>query len=147
MSFFPLQKLKGNQPVKTLTVQVAYLEQDSADKEESAESCDPDGIKGLTEEFIVHLVQAVKEARQDEKHCYHCSSSEHFIHECLLVKAYRSATHLNRKEGMVPEKGAWIPQVMVTKPKVPLEGMSKAKDIAHILPSWILIANGMGLKT
>ena len=66
-----------------------HLEQDSADKEESAESDDLIGIKGVTEEFIVHLAQAVKEAQQDEKHCYHCSSPEYFIPECLLVKASR----------------------------------------------------------
>ena len=74
---------------------MAHLEQDSADKEESAESDNPDGIKGVTEEFIVCLARAVMEAQQDEKHCYHCSSPEHFICECLLVKASRTATHLN----------------------------------------------------
>ena len=46
MSFFPLWKLKGTQPVKTPAVWVAHLEEDSADKEESAESDDPDGIEG-----------------------------------------------------------------------------------------------------
>ena len=73
---------------------VEHLEQDSADKEESAESDDPNGIKGMMEEFIVQLARAVKEAQQDEKCCYHCSSLEHFIHECPLVKASRTATHL-----------------------------------------------------
>ena len=70
----------------------------------------------------MHLDRAVEEAQQDEKHCYHCSSTEHFTHECLLVKASRSATLLNQKEGTVPEKGAQTPQVKVTKPRVPLEG-------------------------
>ena len=74
---------------------MAHLEEDGGDKEESAKSNDPNGIKGVTEEFIVHLAQAVKEAQQDEKCCYHCSSPEHFIHECPLVKASRTATHLN----------------------------------------------------
>ena len=45
MSFFPLQKLKGNQPIKAPAVQVAHLEQDSTDKEESAKSDDPNGIE------------------------------------------------------------------------------------------------------
>ena len=74
---------------------MVHLEQDGTSQEESAKSDDPDGIKGVTEEFIVLLARAVKEAQQDEKHCYHCSSPEHFIHECLLVKASRTATHLN----------------------------------------------------
>ena len=104
---------------------MAPLEQDSADKEESAKSDDPDGIEDMTEEFIVCLAQAVKEAQQDEKHCYHCSSPEHFICECPLVKASRSATHLKQKERMAPEKGAQIPQVKVAKPKAPPEGTPK----------------------
>ena len=104
---------------------MVHLEEDGSDKEEGAESNDPDGIEGVTEEFIVCLVQAVKEAQQDEKHCYHCSSLEYFICECLLEKASRAATHLNQKEGMAPEKGAWTPQVKVTKLKAPQEGTPK----------------------
>ena len=50
----------------------------------------------MTEEFKVHLARAVKEAQQDEKHCYHCSCPEHFICKCPLLKASRSATHLNQ---------------------------------------------------
>ena len=126
MSFFPLWKLKGTQPVKTPAVQVAHLEEDGTDKEKSAERADPNGIKGMREELIVHLARAVKEAQQDEKHCCHCSSLEHFIHECPLVKASRTANHLKQKEGMAPEKGAQNPQVKAAKPKVPQEGMTKA---------------------
>ena len=105
MSFFPQQKLKGTQPVKTPAVWVAHLEEESTDKEEGTESEDPSGIKGVTEEFIVHLVGAVKDAQQEENHCYHCSSPEHFILECLWVKASRTDPHLNQKEGMVLKKG------------------------------------------
>ena len=79
-------------PVKTPAVWVAHLKQDGTDKEESYY---PDGIKGVTEEFIVCLARAVKAAQQDEKCCYHCSSLEHFICECPMVKASRTATHLN----------------------------------------------------
>ena len=75
---------------------MAHLEQDSADKEESAKSDNPNGIKGMMEEFIVHLAQAVKEVQQDEKHCYHCSSLEHF-------------THLNQKEGTALGEGRLDP--------------------------------------
>ena len=95
MSFFPLQKLKGTQPVKTPAVQMVHLEEDGADKEEGTESDDPNGIEDVTEEFRVHLARAVKEAQQDKKCCYHCSSPEHFIHECPLERASRIATHLN----------------------------------------------------
>ena len=44
MSFFPLLKLKGTQPVKTPTLWVVHLEEESADKEESDKSDDPNGI-------------------------------------------------------------------------------------------------------
>ena len=101
---------------------MAHLEQDNADKKESAKS---DDIEGMMEEFIVHLAWAVKEVQQDEKLCYHCSSLEHFICKCLLVKAFRTAIHLNWKEGMALEKGAQTPEVKVAKPKLPQEGMPK----------------------
>ena len=81
MSFFPLQKLKGIRHVKTPAVWVAHLEKDGTDKEEGTESDDPNGIEGMTGEFIVCLARAMKEAQQDEKCCYHCSSLEHFIHK------------------------------------------------------------------
>ena len=69
MSFLPLQNLKVNQPIKNAAVQVVHLEQEDANKEDSAESDDPNGIEGVMEEFIVHLAWAVKEAQQDEKCC------------------------------------------------------------------------------
>ena len=50
------------------------MEEDSTNNEDGAKSEDPDGIQGVTEEFIVHLALAVKEAQQEEKCCYHCSS-------------------------------------------------------------------------
>ena len=103
-SFFTLKKLKGTQPDKTHAVHVAHLEEGSSDKDGDTESGSPDGIAGVTEEFIVHLARAGKDVQQEGKCCYHCSSLEHFIHECPLVKASRTATHLNQKEGMVPEK-------------------------------------------
>ena len=126
MSFFPLQKLKGTQPVKTADVQVVHLEEESANKEEGAESEDPSGTEGVTEEFIVCLARAVKDVQQEEKHCYHCSILEHFIHECLLMKASRMDPHLNRKEGTALKKGAQTPQGKATTPKVPQDGTPKA---------------------
>ena len=46
--------LQDSQPtIRTPAVQVAHLEEESTDKEECADSEDPDGIEGVTEEFIV----------------------------------------------------------------------------------------------
>ena len=88
-------KLRGTQPIKTPAIRAVHLEEEDSDEEAGTGHEDPDGIDGRTEEFIIHLARAVKEDQQDEKCCYHCSSMEHFIHECPLVKASRSATHLN----------------------------------------------------
>ena len=95
ISFFPLQKLKGTQPTKTPAIRAVHLEEEASKEEVGAKSKDPDRIEGVTEEFIVCLARAVKEIQKDEKQCYHCSSMDHFICKCLLVKATRSATHLN----------------------------------------------------
>ena len=64
-SFFPLQKLKGTQPaVKMPTVHLAHLEEESTNKDEGVDREDPDGIKGVMEEFMVCLVRAVKDAKK-----------------------------------------------------------------------------------
>ena len=100
-SLFPLQNLKGNQPVpKMPTVCLVHLEEESAKRDEEMESKDPDSIDGVTEEFMVCLVRAMKDAQLEKKHCYHCSGPEHFIHDCLLVTALRENMQLNCKEGM-----------------------------------------------
>ena len=109
-SFFPLGKLKGNQPLsKKPAVHLAQLEEEEVDNSEDLESDDPDGIEGVTEEFMVWLARAVKDAQVDKKHCYHCSSPEHIIHNCSLMKTARDKKQLNGKEGMVIMKGAWAP--------------------------------------
>ena len=111
-SFFPLQKLKGNQPVsKTAAICLAHLEEESTKREEEEETEDPDGIDGVTEKFMVHLAWAMKDAQVEEKHCYHCSSPKHFINDCLLVRASKENTQLNCKEGMASRKGAQAPQM------------------------------------
>ena len=71
-------KADGTQPTKTPAVWVAHQEEENANNE-GTESEDPDGNEGITEEFIVHLARAVKDAQQEEKCCYHCSSLENFI--------------------------------------------------------------------
>ena len=93
---------------------LTHLEEEGAGRDEDKRSNDPDGINGVTEEFIVDLVRAVKDAQTKEKHCYHCSSPEHFIHNCLLVKTLRENMQLNRKEGMASKKGAWTPPKTAT---------------------------------
>ena len=105
-SFFPLRKLKGSQPFpKKPAIWLAQLdEEEDAGNGEDPESDDPDGIKGVTEEFMVWLARAVKDAQMDEKSCYHCSSSKHFIHNCLLMKSARDKKQLNGKEGMAMTK-------------------------------------------
>ena len=73
-SFFPLRKLKGNQPIlKTPAVHLAHLEE-VARSNKDEESNDPCGIEGVTKEFMVHLARSVKDAQMEEKCCYHCSS-------------------------------------------------------------------------
>ena len=106
-SFFPLRKLKGNQPLlKKPAVHLAYLEEEDTGNDEAQESDNPRGIKGVTKDFMVCLARAVKDVQADEKYCYHCNSPEHFICNCLLVKTSREKRQLNRKEGMVSTKGA-----------------------------------------
>ena len=95
MSFFPVWKLKGSQPTATPSAWVAHLEEESTNKGEYIDSENQEGIKGITKEFIVHLARAVKDAQQEEKCCYHCSSPDHFIRDCLLMVASRSDLHLN----------------------------------------------------
>ena len=73
--------------------------------------------KGVTKEFMVHLARSVNDAQVEEKCCYHCSSPDHFIHNCLLIKTLRENAQLNSKEGTVSKKGAWIPQAMVSTQK------------------------------
>ena len=125
-SFFPLRKLKGTQPTETPAVWLAHLKEEAADNEEGTESGDPDSLDGIMEESIVCLARAVKDAQQIENCCYYCSSPEHFIRDCPLVKSDRTELNLNCKEGMVPKKGAWTPLGKVTLLNAPQDGMPKA---------------------
>ena len=121
-SFFPLRKLKGSQPLsKKPAMHLAQLEEEDADDGEDPESDDLGGMEGVTEEFMIRLARAVKDAQTDKKHCYHCSSPEHFIHNCPLMKTARDKKQLNRKEGMVMMKGAWAPLTTTNTIKSPQE--------------------------
>ena len=119
-SFFPLRKLKGNQPLsKKPTICLAQLEEEDADNGEDQESDDPGGIKGVMEEFMIWLARAVKDTQTDEKHLYHCSSPEHFICNCLLMKATRDKKQLNGKEGAAMMKGTQAPLTTTNAIKSP----------------------------
>ena len=102
------------------------LEEEDADDGEDPESDDPDGIEGETEEFMVQLARAVKDAQTDERCCYNCSSPEHFICNCLLMKTARDKKQLNRKEGTVMMKGAWTPPTMTSTIKNPQKEAQEA---------------------
>ena len=95
MSFFPLWKLRGSKPAITPSTWVVHLEEKSANEEGSINGNDPDGIEGVTKEFIVHLARAVKDAQQTEKCCYHCDSPDHFIHDCPWLAETQVTSPLN----------------------------------------------------
>ena len=126
-SFFPLQKLKCNQPApKAPIMHLVHLEEEGTRRDKDEGSDDPNRIEGVTEEFMVHLARAVKDIQTEEKHCYHCSSPDHFICNCSLVKTLRENMQLNCKEVMALRKRAWTPQMKMTMPKNPQEEISKA---------------------
>ena len=126
-SFFPLRKLTGSQPFpKKPAVQLAQLDEEDADDSEDPESNDPDGIEGVTEDFMVQLARAVKDTQMDEKHCYHCGSPEHFIRNCLLMKTARDKKQLNGKEGMAMMKGSWTPPKATSAIKSPQKEAQEA---------------------
>ena len=109
-SFFPLRKLKGNQPLsRKPAVHLAQLEEEDADDVEDPESDDPGGIEGVTEEFMIQIARVVKDTQMDEKCCYHCSSPEHFICNFPLMKTTTDKKQLNGKEGMAMIRGAQTP--------------------------------------
>ena len=98
---------------------MAHQEEEDADESEDPESDDPGGIEGVMEEFMVQLARAVNDTQAEEKRCYHCSSPEHFIHNCLLMKATRDKKQLNGKERMAMMKGAQTPLTTMSTMKSP----------------------------
>ena len=98
---------------------LAHLEEEDARDDEDQDSDDPGGIKGAKERFMVCLPRAVKDAQVNEKCCYHCSGTEHFICNCPLVKALRERKQLNSKEGMALMKGAQTPLIIANASKSP----------------------------
>ena len=105
---------------------LTQLEVEDADDGEDPESDDPGGIEGVMEEFMVQLARVVKDAQADEKLCYHCSSPEHFICNCPLMKTARDKKQLNGKEGMAMMKGAQTPLTTMNATKDPLKEAQEA---------------------
>ena len=93
---------------------LAHLEEEGARRDEDEGSNDPDGINGVTEEFMVCLARAVKDAQTEEKCCYHCSSLKYFINDCPLMKTLREKLQINGKEGTASKKGALTPLTTAT---------------------------------
>ena len=128
-SLFPMRKLKGNQPILKMPILcLAHLEEEDTSGNEDQESDNPSRIEGVMEESMVCLARAIKDAQADEKHCYHCSSPEHFIHNCPLMKTLREKKQLNAKEGLAMKKGAWTPLTTANASKSPRQRFLRCKD-------------------
>ena len=96
---------------------LGHLEEECTRRDEDEWSDNSNRINGVNEEFVVCLERAVKDIQTEEKHCYHCSSQEHFICKCLLMKTLREKLQLNGKEGTASKKGAQTPLTTATMPK------------------------------
>ena len=103
-----------------------HLEEEDVDDGEDPEGDDPGGIEGVTEGFTVWLARVVKDAQADEKHCYHCSSPEHFLHNCPLVKTSRDMKQLNGKEETASMKGTQTLPTTTSTMKGPQTEATKA---------------------
>ena len=55
---------------------------------------------------MVQLARVVKDAQMDEKCCYHCSSPEHFICSCLLMKSARDKKTVKWEGGDSNDEGS-----------------------------------------
>ena len=73
---------------------------------------------------MVWLARAVKDAQTDEKHCYHCSSSEHFICNCLLMKTTRDKKPFKWEGGDGNDEGSLDPSQSNKHHKEPPKGGS-----------------------
>ena len=95
------RKLKGTQPSHRLPAvrgsRPGGGEHQAVMRRKVLRSEDPNGIKGVTEEFIVHLARGVKDAQAGRRNAwYHCEQPrEPLTRDCpLLVKASRSGLNI-----------------------------------------------------
>ena len=70
----------------------------------------------------------------DEKCCYHCSSPEHFIRNCPLMKAARDKKQLNRKEGDGNGEGSLNPSKISQHCEKPPTGGSRGIESSSQTP-------------
>ena len=100
-------------------VHLVHLEEEDTGSDEDQESDDPSRIKGVAEEFMVCLARAVKDAQADEKHCYHCSSTDHFICNCPLIKNFEGKGTVKWQGGDGNEEGSLDPSMKANTSKSP----------------------------
>ena len=148
-SFFLLRKLKGNQPIPKMSVMhLAQLEEETGGDEDQ-ESDDAGGIESVMEEFMVHLARAIKDTQVDEKHCYHCSSPEQFIHNCPLIKNFQEKETVEQQAGDSDKEGSPDHSNNIQCIEEPPDRSSWGVKLPNRLPSWIWtpFSIGTGSKT
>ena len=74
---------------------------------------------------MVHLARAVKDTQTEEKCCYHCSSLEHFICNCLLVKTFERKYAVKLQGGDGIKEGILNPSDQSHNTKEPPGGGSQ----------------------
>ena len=125
-SFFPLWKLKGNQPVsKMATVCLVHLDEESAKRDEEVEIKDTDGINGVREEVHGAPCMGHKWCPSGGEALLSLLQPQALYLWLLLVRAFRENMQLNCKEGMVLRKGAQTHQMKTTMSKNPQEEVPK----------------------
>ena len=123
-SFFPWGNSRATSPSWRSLLCVWHIWKKRMPVMMKAKSDDPGGI-GVTEEFMVCLAWAVKDTQVDEKCCYHCSSLEHFICNCLLVKTSREKIIVKQQGGDGIHEGSLDPSNNSQCIKEPPEGGSQ----------------------
>ena len=106
---------------------MAHLEEKTTNEEEGVNGEDPDGIEGTTEEFILCLARAVKDAQQMEKCWYHCDGPDLFVCDCPQLAEMKADAPLNQKDEDSTKEGRPSPSRKDSHAlKVPQDGMPKA---------------------
>ena len=106
-SFFPLQKLKGARQYLKQLLHAEYTWKKKVLRERRKIKLRTLTVSmGLWEESMVHLACAVNDAQVEEKCCYYCSSLEHFILDCPLVRNSKENTQLKLQGGDSIEEGS-----------------------------------------
>ena len=70
----------------TPMVQLAHMEEEAPDDGEDIDGKDPDGLDGVTEEFMVCLARAMKDTQQEWEVLFSLQQPRSFHKDCPLVK-------------------------------------------------------------